>query len=136
MQVEIARTAGILLASALAAAALLHLYWAIGGEWALNESLGVRDAAARPPHIRALAVPVIFALSAAALLTLARVGLLAPPLPGWSVRACAWILAAVLASVTVLNATSGTFWERFVIAPVVAMLAALASVVAAGESFD
>jgi len=129
---DIARPVGFALALALAAAATLHVYWALGGEWALNESLGVDQAADRPRYVRALTVPVILALSAAVLLTLARIEVIGLPVPSWALRAGSWMLAAVLISVALLNAVATTSWERFVIAPLVGLVAALAVLVAAG----
>jgi hypothetical protein len=136
MLADLARPVGLVLALALGTAAALHVYWALGGEWALNESLGVNEAAKRPRYVRALTVPVILALSAALLLTLARIELIGLPVPSWFLRTGSWMLAAVLTAVAVLNAAASTSWERFVIAPIVAMLAALAFVVAAGPDFN
>ena len=122
------------LAGALSAAAVLHFYWAGGGDWGLRRSLGVGSEAHVGGWIRPASAIVGAALLAASGLSLARASVWRPPLPAWAVQKGAWALVGVLLFAGLLNLTARTAFERTVIAPTVLSLAALALVVAASEA--
>lgn len=121
------------LSAALSTAAVLHFYWAGGGDWGLRRSLGVAGDAEVSDLIRPGSALVGGGLLAASGLLLARASIWRPPLPVWAVQKGTWALAGVLLFVALLNFAARTTFERAIIAPTVLSLAALAVVAAASE---
>ncbi len=116
----------------LAAAAALHIYWALGGDWAAATAYGSPDL---PP--RAAVWIVVLLLAAAIAVVLGRMGLWGRRLPGRVFRIGTWALVTVFAVVALQNFASGlsdeTYgreWALFLIAPLVVALAALCAIVA------
>ena len=106
--------------------ALLHAFWALGGTWALEESLGEGNPI--PPTWLIWMVALLAVV--AALGVLARVGLWGKSIPRLIPLVGAWALFVCLIGVTVLNASTGRPWEMYLIAPICAVLAVLALIVA------
>ncbi len=88
----------LVLATALALLAALHLYWAAGGQWGLDAAVPTEPKTGgqptfRPGPLATLAVAVL--LLAAALVALAAAGRIALPVPHGLVRFGIWALAVV-----------------------------------------
>src|SRR5882757_1294258 len=85
-------------AAVLICVALLHVYWALGGRFAHDDAIPVKDGRPllrpRPP----LTLLVALLLAVAALLLLGGGGVLSLPLPaGWEAIAC-WVVALIFAA--------------------------------------
>ncbi len=119
----------LVLVAALGALALLHVYWALGGEFGLAAALG-RESVDPTAGLRAGGAVIAFLLVLAAAGVLARVGLWKSPVPWGLLRVGAWVLVAALALVAVANATAQTSLERYAFAPAALALAVLAAIVA------
>ncbi len=116
----------------LAVVAALHVYWALGGDWAAATAWGSTDL---PPA--AATWIVVLLLTAAIAVVLGRMGLWGRRLPGGVFRVAAWALVVVFAVVALQNVASGlneqTYgreWALFFIAPLVVVLAFLCAIVA------
>jgi hypothetical protein len=88
---------GLVATAVLASAALVHLYWGLGGRLgkalAIPRRAGGGGPAMRPRPVGTLAVAA--ALAIAALLVAARIGLVDSPMPVWLLRAACAVLALV-----------------------------------------
>ncbi len=115
--------------------AALHVYWALGGDWAAATAYGSPDV---PPP--AAVWIVVLLLIAAIAVVLGRMGLWGRRLPSGIFRVAAWALVAVLAAVALQNVASGlskqTYgreWALFLIAPLLLALACLCAAVARSD---
>ena len=123
------RAAALLLSVGLIAVAGLHLYWALGGTWAVHASSG--GAYSEPTTgLRVQAGVMVVLLAAGALVTLARVGLWKAFASGRVVRIAMWALAVALLLAALNNFSAATDGERFGNGPVALALGLLALVVA------
>lgn len=114
---------------ALVIVAGLHVYWLLGGRWAVHAASGGAYSDVTPA-LRAYSAVVAILLVVGCLVVRARVGLWTAPASDRIVRIASWMLTAALALAALLNFTASTNVERFAIAPFVLMLAVLALVVA------
>ncbi len=121
--------AGVLTAG-LAAVAGLHLYWTLGGTWAVHASSGGAYDEVTTGS-RAQAAVMVVLLVAGCLVVLARVGLWRTSVSERALRAFAWVLAAALLLGALVNFGAATNWERLGNGSVALVLAALALAVAA-----
>lgn len=120
------KTAGLILSGTFWLVTLLHIYWALGGTWAFQESIG--EGNPKPP---AWAIWLVSGGSViAAIGVLGQIGMWGRWIPSVVFRVGVWILFGALVGVVVLNASTGNFWEVYVIAPLCAILAVLAFLVA------
>ncbi len=121
-----ARRCAVLAAGLIVAIFGLHAYWALGGSWAadtLNAGNGV------PP--KGLIWSVAALLAAAAIVLLGRAGVgWARGFPDGVLHVGAWVVAGAFSLAALTNLGTGDVWSMAVSAPVSAILAALATVVA------
>lgn len=123
------RLAASVLWRALVVVAGLHAYWLLGGTWAVHAGSGGAYSEVTPA-LRVYSAVVAILLVLGCLVVRARVGLWTAPVSGRTVRIAMWVLTACLAFGALVNFAASTNVERFVIAPVVLVLALLALVVA------
>ncbi|CAA9479709.1 MAG: hypothetical protein AVDCRST_MAG67-784 [uncultured Solirubrobacteraceae bacterium] len=121
-------TAGKLAAAILLLACGFHAFWAAGGEWGAATAYGSPQL---PPQAATAVIAVL--IGCAALLLLARIGVLAMPLPRWMLRVGTWVLVAVfaLAGVTNLIQTPDAYardWHIYFFGPLLLTLAALCAI--------
>lgn len=116
----------VVLSAAFWLIALLHAYWALGGTWALQESIG--EGNPLPPTWSIWLVAGLAAIVAMGVL--GQVELWGRAIPAWIFRAGSWLLFLALVGVTILNASTGRPWEMYLIAPICAVLTILAFFVA------
>lgn len=121
--------AASLLWRALVVVAGLHVYWLLGGTWAVHAGSGGAYSDVTPA-LRAYSAVVAFLLVVGCLVVRARAGSWTPPVSDRVVRIAMWVLTGGLALGTLVNSTASTNVERFVIGPLVFVLALLALVVA------
>jgi hypothetical protein len=114
---------------ALVLVAGLHVYWLLGGTWAVHAASGGAYSDVTPA-LRAYSAVVAVLLVVACLVVRARAGLWKAPVSDRIIRIGAWVLTGCLALAALLNSAASTNVERFVIAPFVLVLAVLALVVA------
>lgn len=114
---------------ALVVVAGLHVYWLLGGTWAVHAGSGGAYSDVTPA-LRAYSAVVAILLVVGCLVVRARVGLWTPPVSDRIVRVAMWVLTAGLTFAALLNFGASTNVERFVIAPVALALSVLALVVA------
>ena len=114
---------------ALVLAAGLHLYWLLGGSWAVHAGSGGAYSDVTPA-LRAYSAVVAVLLVAGCFVVRARVGLWRAPVSDHIVRIAMWVLTACLGLAALVNFAASTNVERFVIAPFTLALALLAFVVA------
>lgn len=120
------RRCAVLGAGLIAATVGLHAYWALGGSWAADTLSGGGEV---PPK-GVIWLPAAL-LAAAAIILLGRVGLgWARGLPDRVLHVAAWVIAGAFWLAALSNLGSGDGWSMAVSAPVSAVLAALATVVA------
>lgn len=122
------RAAGRLGATILTLACGFHAFWAAGGEWGAATAFGSPEL---PPQAASAAVAIVMA--GAALLLLARVGILATPLPSRMLRVGNRALVAVFALVGVNNLIQAPDayardWHIYFFGPLLLTLAALCAV--------
>ena len=121
--------AASLLCRALVVVAGLHVYWLLGGTWAVHAGSGGAYSDVTPA-LRVYSAVVAILLVVGCVVVRARVGLWTVPVSDRVVRIAMWVLTACLGFGALLNFTASTNIERFVIAPFVLVLALLAFVVA------
>ena len=114
----------------LAVAAALHVYWALGGDWAAATAYGDTDL---PPSavVWAMAAAIVVAI----LTLLGRLGAWGRSLPAVVFRAGTWAVTVVVALVAVGNllAPAGSYgraWHVFLIGPLLLVLAGLCALLA------
>jgi hypothetical protein len=105
-----------------------HAYWAAGGTWGAATAYGSPEL---PPQAATAVVAVLIAC--AALLLLARIGVLAVPLPRWMLRVGTWVLVVVFALVGVTNLIQAPDayardWHIYFFGPLLLTLAALCAI--------
>ncbi len=105
-----------------------HAYWAAGGESGAATAYGSPQL---PPQAATAVVAIL--IGCAALLLLARIGVLAVPLPRWMLRVGTWVLVAVfaLAGVTNLIQAPDAYardWHIYFFGPLLLTLAALCAI--------
>ncbi|MDQ3879911.1 MAG: DUF3995 domain-containing protein [Chloroflexota bacterium] len=127
------RAAAIAGAAILGGASAIHAYWAAGGRWGATTAVGSTDL---PPQ--ALTAIVTVMIAAAAVLLLARVGMLTTPLPDRLVRAATWALVAVFAVAAVNNIIQPSDayardWHVYFFGPLLMIVAALSAIVASSK---
>ncbi len=130
---SVPRAAAIAGAAILGGAFAIHAYWAAGGHWGATTAVGSPDL---PPQ--ALTAIVTVMIAAAAVLLLARVGMLTVPLPDRLVRAATWALAAVFAVAAVNNVIQPSDayardWHIYFFGPLLLVLAGLSAIVASSK---
>ena len=114
---------------ALVVVAGLHVYWLLGGTWAVHAGSGGAYSDVTPA-LRVYSAVVAVLLVVACLVVRARVGLWKAPASDRIVRIGMWMLTVCLTLAALVNFTASTNVERFVIAPCALVLAVLASIVA------
>lgn len=114
---------------ALVLVAGLHLYWTLGGTWAVHAASGGEFSEATT-GLRVQSALMVVVLVAAVLVVRARAGLWRAPISDRAVRVAMWVLTAALALAALVNVAAATNWERFGIGPLVLVLALLSLVVA------
>lgn len=119
------RGAGIASAAILAGACAIHAYWAAGGSWGAATAYGSPDL---PPQAASAVVAGLIA--AAALVLLARVGVLATRVPDRLLRSGTWTLVAVFAVAAASNLVQpqGAYardWHVYFFGPLLLILAGL-----------
>ncbi|MDQ3676069.1 MAG: DUF3995 domain-containing protein [Actinomycetota bacterium] len=105
-----------------------HAYWAAGGTWAAATAYGSPEI---PPQAASAVVAVLIAC--AAVLLLARIGVLAVPLPRWMLRVGTWMLVVVFALAGVNNLIQAPDayardWHIYFFGPLMLTLAALCAI--------
>jgi hypothetical protein len=120
------RRCAVIAAGLIAAIVGLHAYWALGGSWAADTLSGGHEVP--PKGVIWLAAAL---LAATAIIHLGRVGIgWARGLPDGVLHVAAWVIAGAFWLAALTNLSSGNTWSMAVSAPVSALLAALATVVA------
>lgn len=126
------RLAGSAVVAILTLVTGLHVYWALGGDWAAATAYGSRDL---PP--RAAVWIVVVLLLAAIVIVLGRMGAWGGTLSNRVFRIATWGLVVVFVVVSLQNFASGlseeTYgreWALFLIAPLLLVLAWLCAIVA------
>lgn len=124
------RAAGFVGAAILLLACGFHAYWAAGGVWGAATAYGSPEL---PPQ--AITAVVAILIAGAALLLLARIGVLAAPLPRWMLGGGTWVLVAVLALAGVSNLIQpqdsyARDWHIYFFGPLLMALAALCAIAA------
>lgn len=124
------RVAGIVGAAILAGAFAVHAYWAAGGRWGAATAYGSPEL---PPPAATAIVAILIAAAAAVLL--ARVGLVASPLPDRLLRIATWALAVVFALAGAGNLIQpedayAREWHVLFFGPLLLVLAALCAAAA------
>lgn len=123
------RLAAEILWRALAIVAGLHVYWLLGGTWAVHAaSGGTYSDVTTGLRIQSALIAVLLVLGC--LVVRARAGLWHAPVSDRIVRIAMWLLTAVLTLAAAINLAASTNWERFATGPFVLVLALLALVVA------
>jgi len=124
----ITRTAGNVGAAILLVVFGFHAYWAAGGTWGADTAYG-------SPEIPAPAASAVVAalIACAALLLLARIAVLAVPLPRWMLRVGTWVLVVVfaLAGMNNLIQASDAYardWHIYFFGPLLLTLAVLCAI--------
>ncbi len=120
------RNIGIGLSFVLLLLAALHIYYAAGGQWGQNIILG---RSADPGPLAKLVVAALCVIGSA--IVAARSNLLRLPVGRGVVRGMLYAMAAAFAAVSIDNVASVTTVERMVFAPVAAVLAVAAVLLAA-----
>ena len=105
-----------------------HAYWGAGGTWGAATAFGSPEI---PPPAASAVVAVLIAC--AAVLLLARIGVLSVPLPRWMLRVGTWVLVVVfaLAGVTNLIQAPDAYardWHIYFFGPLLLTLAALCAI--------
>ena len=105
-----------------------HAYWGAGGQWGAATAFGSPEI---PPPAASAVVAVLIAC--AAVLLLARIGVLSVPLPRWMLRVGTWVLVVVfaLAGVTNLIQAPDAYardWHIYFFGPLLLTLAALCAI--------
>jgi hypothetical protein len=105
-----------------------HAYWGAGGEWGAATAFGSPDI---PPPAASAVVAILIA--GATLLVLARIGVLAAPLPRRMLRVGTWMLvvAFALAGVNNLIQPQDAYardWHIYLFGPLLLTLAALCAI--------
>jgi hypothetical protein len=118
------RTPATLLAVLLLGFGLLHVYWGLGGTWALDQVLG-GPAVPRPPKSSIWMVAIVLVAFAAGASALARRQTL-PLLLAIAARVSVWVVAAAAAMAGLVNLMGTTLVERAAIAPFALVILALA----------
>lgn len=124
------RFAAEVLWRALVVLAGLHAYWLLGGTWAVHAASGGTYTDATT-GLRVQSAVLVVLLVAACLVVRARAGLWQAPVSDGVVRVAMWLLTAALGLAVLVNFAAATNWERFLIGPLVLVLALLALDVAA-----
>ena len=124
------RVAGLAVAAILAVAFVVHVYWALGGEWAAATAYGSKDL---PPAGVVALVSGLIGVAAACVLV--RIGTLAVRLPTPMLRWGPWALVAVfaLAGLGNLAAPAGSYareWHIGFFGPLLLVVAILCVLVA------
>ncbi|MBA3327986.1 MAG: DUF3995 domain-containing protein, partial [Solirubrobacterales bacterium] len=119
------RAAGCVGAAILLIVCGFHAYWAAGGQWAAATAFGSPEL---PPQAATAVVAILIA--GAAVLLLARIGVVAAPLPFWMLRVGNRVLVAVFALVGVNNLIQAPDayardWHIYLFGPLLLTLAAL-----------
>ena len=125
---SIATAAGHVATAILLFAFAFHAYWGAGGTWAAATAYGSPEI---PPQAASAVVAVLIAC--AAVLLLARIGVLSVPLPRWMLRVGTWVLVVVfaLAGVTNLIQAPDAYardWHIYFFGPLLLTLAALCAI--------
>jgi hypothetical protein len=123
------RPAAIILAIAMLASAMLHLYWVMGGTWFLATALNM-EVEQLPDNLVALTWILALGMVAAALIAVCRARLIKTRLPQWLFAAALWVFAFLMFAGAVFNALIPRFWDRWVFAPIFLLLAILSLIVA------
>jgi hypothetical protein len=92
--------------------ALIHVYWALGGQFAHDAAIPIKNGKAlfRPRRTSTLLVAAL--LVAAALLLLAGAGVVALPLPSPWLEAACWLVALIFAARAVGDFRYVGFFKR------------------------
>ena len=127
---SLSRTAGSAAATILSLACAIHIYWALGGEWAAATAFGSTDL---PPRGVVAVVAALIAGSVAVIL--ARIAAWRVRLPVWLLGWSPWALALVFAFVGVNNllAPEDSYareWHVFFFGPLLLVVAILCAVIA------
>ena len=105
-----------------------HAYWGAGGTWGAATAYGSPEI---PPPAASAVVAVLIAC--AAVLLLARISVLAVPLPRWMLRVGTWVLVVVFALVGANNLIQAPDayardWHIYFFGPLLLTLAALCAI--------
>ena len=105
-----------------------HAYWAAGGTWGAATAYGSPDL---PPQAASAVVAALIAC--AALLLLARIGVLSVPLPSWMLRGANRILVVVFTLAGATNLIQGPDayareWHIYFFGPLLLTLALLCAI--------
>ena len=124
------RAAGYAGAAILVCAFGFHAFWAAGGQWGGAVAYGSPQI---PPPAASAVVAVLIA--GAALLLLARIAVLAVPLPRWMLRVGTWVLVVVFGFAGVHNLIQAPDayardWHIYFFGPLLLTLAGLCAIVA------
>ena len=123
------RVAAAILWRALVLIAGLHVYWLLGGTWAVHAGSGGNYSDVTT-GLRIQSAVVAVLLVVGCLVVRARAGLWQAPASDRMVRIAMWVLTAALALAAATNLAASTNWERYAIGPFVLLLVVLAFVVA------
>ena len=132
MKAVVRRVSAYIFCCLMAGAALLHVYWVLGGAWFLPQASGGALEAGVPLSLGARlgTLALIVAMIGATLLALGRVGQIGRNIPQRSYSVGCWVVAGCLTLGAALNFSVPRFWDRFVFGPIFLTLAVAMLVVA------
>ena len=123
------RLAAEILWRTLVAVAALHVYWLLGGTWAVHAASGGTYSDITT-GLRIQSALIALLLVVGCLVVRAQAGLWHAPVSDRIVRIAMWLLTTALTLAAAANLAASTNWERFAIGPFVLVLALLALIVA------
>lgn len=132
MDLDIQKLSAYFFALLVSLAALLHLYWVLGGTWFLYEASGgaIEPGATFSPLLKLIGWAMIAGLLLAAVLALGRAGIILQNWPQWIFLVSSWGMAALMLLGAVFNFIIPRFLDRFVFGPIFLLLAILLIIIA------
>ena len=124
MKSDIKTASALSFAAIILLAALLHMYWALGGSWFLFEASGgaIEPGSTLGSTTRLATWGLIVGMVAAAFLVLGRVKLLGKKVPQWFYGLSCWVMAVCMLFGAILNFSIDRVWDRFVFGPIFLLL--------------
>jgi hypothetical protein len=135
MPIKIRQYSAVIFAILMVAAALLHVYWALGGTCFLAQASGgfktpYAAGQSLPPDVRLSTWGLVFAMLSAMLLVLGRAGFLLRRIPQWLYSLGCWGVTIVMLFGSINGFITPQFWNRYVFGPIFLLLFVLSLIVA------